>query len=340
MKSSPKTLGFTLVEIMVAMAVTIMVIGLLATIADATSRAWRKGEGQAETFASARGALGLIGRELQGAVIDPDMGYIVQSIQGSPNNFVLKFLARRTPIGTDTAAVEKVAYQLAWASDGLVPEVRGSYDAKHTLPVLIRTSNSTTTKTNGVSDVFKITSGKNAWDWARNWGNLAATTTIQTGQQNSSTGDVTEVVAENVLGWRINPIYWDPVAPDASSKKGKLVIDNPASTPRYYDDPKVAVTAARPPKYITSDLKYVKKADPTKLSTIRTDSAPRAIEIRLLSLPSHVVPRLKDMQGWSSTRETAGLFDYLKLADSPFNNLIRQNAQTFDATFYLSSKTP
>jgi hypothetical protein len=212
---------------------------------------------------------------------------------------------------------------------------------------MIRTSNFSATKTKGLNDVFKIASGKNSWDWVRNWGTLAPTGTIQTGQVDATTGDITEVVAENVLGWRVNPIYWDPLAADTNNpgKKGKMVIDAPATTPpttpapRYYDNPQVAATTAKPPKYITSDLKYVKKSD-TTLANITTNSAPRAIEIRLVTVPSNAVTRLKSLTGWSAVRETSGLFDLYKLTDTPFNNLLKQNAQAFDATFYLSSKTP
>jgi hypothetical protein len=331
-----KTVAFTLVEVMVAMAVTIMIVTLLVTIASSTSSAWQRGEGQAETFASARGALALVGRELQGAVIDQDLGYVIQPVTGSPNNFVLKFISRRVPKGTEKAAVEKVAYQLAWAGPGLVPEVKGSYDENHSLPVLIRTTNFTPDKANGLNDVFKIASGRFAWDWVRKWGTLAPSATIQTGQQDTTTGDITEVVAENVLGWRINPIYWD----SATGKK-KIVIDDPNVSPRYYDDTKINAnpTGAKPPKYITSDLRYVKKSEPA-LANITTDTAPRAIEIRVLVVPSSTVTRLKALQGWSSTRETSGLFDVLTLPDNPFNNLLKQHARSFDATYYLSSKTP
>ncbi len=82
----------------------------------------------------------MLGRELEGAVIDLDIGLQVDEITGEPGNMVLKFLRRRDP--DNAGSVEKTAYQLAWASEGLVPRVRDTYDATHPVPVLIRSTSS------------------------------------------------------------------------------------------------------------------------------------------------------------------------------------------------------
>src|SRR5688572_25005961 len=106
--------AFSLIELMVAMSITVMLVVLLANIAGSVSGVWRQGTAQAESHSTARGALSLIGRELEGAVIDLDIGFRIDTAPGEPGNCILKFLRRRDP-GSTGAIVEKTAYQLAWA---------------------------------------------------------------------------------------------------------------------------------------------------------------------------------------------------------------------------------
>jgi type II secretory pathway component PulJ len=317
MKHRKLTQGFTLVELLVAMAITIMMVGLLASIANSTTRAWRFGEGQTETHSSARGALSLIGRELQGAVINLDMGYTIEET-GQPNNYVLKFLARRQAEGTTKAAIEKVAYQLAWATRGLLPEVSNTAGGNHQIPVLIRTVNFKTDANGlGLDEVFDA-ENNDPDAWTKDWGTL--TGTVQTGVENGD-GDITEVVAENVVGWRIIPIYWDG---------SQTVVDDPAlssSEKRYFDT------------YVTSDLKFVRKDK--GLAALTGRQAPRALEIRMATVPSSVLPRITSMGEWDSVFEKEYIFDPIdKWSSSTFLNLLKQNIRFFDATYYLASRTP
>ena len=334
MKSQSPRSAFTLLELLVAVAITLIMVALMASIANFTTRAWQRGEGKAETNAGARGALALIGRELQGAVIDNDLGFIVQTVPGESNNFVLKFLSRREPQGQNVAAVEKVAYQLAWASTSLLPQVTTDQDKEHPIPVLIRTSNSDAGK--GLYDVFNANGSNYSWTWARDWGNLPSGAPVQTGQKRGN-GDVTEVVAENVLGWRIKPLFWKTGA-DGSTPSVAIDDTSPdkggSEQPRYFDD-----SAAATAKYITSDLKYVKEADPI-LKNISASEAPRALEIEIAALPSRVLPRAITMDGWSGLRAKDDLFDPNDWSDSPLDKLMKQGVQILDASYYLISRTP
>jgi hypothetical protein len=332
MKSQVKFRAFSLIELMVAMSITVLLVTLLVTIANSTTKAWKHGEGSAETFSQARGALSLIGRELQGAVIDLDLGYAIQPVDGQPNNFVLKFLSRRAPKGKDVAAVEKVAYQMAWASRGLLPEVTNNYDTEHPIPVLIRTSNSDPER--GLYDVFDAETNSASY-WVRNW--PEENWPIQTGKPDTSTGDVTEVVAENVLGWRVNPIYWLPENTGGTDEvRGKVEMDDPnLPNSRYFD-----LVRFNSPKYITSDLKYVKSAD-DEMENEPAESAPRAIAIRMAVVPTNAVTRLKDFSDWANVQADEDLFKPVsEFTSSPFNNVLKTDVRFFDGTYFLSSKTP
>jgi prepilin-type N-terminal cleavage/methylation domain-containing protein len=310
--------AFTIVELLVSVAILAVIVVLLTNMVNFTTSIWRHGSDQVESFAGARGALSLIGRELQGCVVDLDLGYVIQKEEGDPKKISLKYLSRRTPIGEDIAAVEKVAYQLAWASTGILPTITPRYDEKHSNPVLIRTVNFQSKR--GLNDVFDART-KDAWTWVRNWGTLKDE--VRAGTEGTG-GDITEVIADNIIGWQVNFVYWNKT----------LAIDEPEEG-RYFDDGNSAI-----PKYVTSDLKYVKKADPATASSIPSTAAPRAIEIRLATVASSAMPRLRNMADWGEIRTHPNLFQPDQLGNTPMEVLLRQNIRYFDATYYLASKTP
>jgi prepilin-type N-terminal cleavage/methylation domain-containing protein len=220
--------GFSLIELLVAVAITTMLVLLLANIGESAGSAWLRGAAQAETYSTARGSVSLLGRELEGAVIDLDIGLRVQRVTEEPGNVVLKFLRRRDP--DDAGSVEKTAYQLAWASTGLVPRVRGAYDAGHPVPVLIRT-----TSTN-LSDVYEVTAADGVDHWVKTWGTLEAGEEVATGVRGGNDGEtVVEIAAEYVLAWQVAPKFWD----------GTQVVSDDRENPTYYD---VYLTSDRAPK--------------------------------------------------------------------------------------------
>ncbi|HEX8295610.1 MAG TPA: prepilin-type N-terminal cleavage/methylation domain-containing protein, partial [Chthoniobacteraceae bacterium] len=142
--------AFTLVELMLALAVTGLLVVVLINIANTTSNAWLSGEAQAESYANARGSINLMAREIKGAVVDLDLGFAIGTLPEESNNFVLKFLTRTGPTEEQNTPVRKIAYQLGWADSGIIPEITTTYDNRHRTPVLVRTLS------NNLDDVFQV----------------------------------------------------------------------------------------------------------------------------------------------------------------------------------------
>lgn len=219
-----KKSAFTLMELLVAIAITSLLVVLLAKMGESAGSAWKRGAAQAESYSTARGAISIIGRELEGAVIDLDIGFHVDEVTEHPGTYVLKFLRRRDP--DDAGSVEKTAYQLAWASRGLLPTVKAAYDAEHPVPVLIRTTSS------DLTDVYEIASSSHADAWAKNWGTLKEGDTVQTGQPGGTDGvTITEIAAEYILSWDVIPKFW----------QGSRIQSDDKDNPFYYG------------RYLTSD---------------------------------------------------------------------------------------
>jgi type II secretory pathway pseudopilin PulG len=73
--------AFTLVELLVALAITVILVLLLTSVVAATLGAWNQGRNRLDTYSSARQLLGRLDDELRGAVANP-------SISGSQIQFV------------------------------------------------------------------------------------------------------------------------------------------------------------------------------------------------------------------------------------------------------------
>jgi prepilin-type N-terminal cleavage/methylation domain-containing protein len=81
--------GFTLVELLVALAISSVLVLLLVNVVSAALNAWQQGRNQIDTFANARQALGRIADEIKGATASPAPNAIefsenVPSLQPSP----------------------------------------------------------------------------------------------------------------------------------------------------------------------------------------------------------------------------------------------------------------
>lgn len=63
--------GFTLAELLVALAVTTLLVVLLVSVVSAALALWEQGRNQIDTFANARQVLGRITDEMQGAIAAP-----------------------------------------------------------------------------------------------------------------------------------------------------------------------------------------------------------------------------------------------------------------------------
>jgi prepilin-type N-terminal cleavage/methylation domain-containing protein len=80
--------GFTLVEMLVALAITSILVILLVNVVSAALAVWEQGRNQIDTFANARQVLGRIADEISGAIASPaprivEFSENLPSIQGS-----------------------------------------------------------------------------------------------------------------------------------------------------------------------------------------------------------------------------------------------------------------
>ncbi|MGI8889935.1 MAG: prepilin-type N-terminal cleavage/methylation domain-containing protein [Chthoniobacterales bacterium] len=77
--------AFTLVELLVSLAITVVLVLLLASVVTATLGAWRQGRNRLDTFATARQVLGRLGDELKGARANPSVGASkIQFVENQP----------------------------------------------------------------------------------------------------------------------------------------------------------------------------------------------------------------------------------------------------------------
>lgn len=290
--------AFTLVEMMVAMAVTAVLVLLLVNVTGTVSEAWKRGESQAESSSNARGALGMMSRELKSALIDLDLGCRILTVPSTENNFKLKFLTRAEPLADGTPAVKKVCYQLAWADERLVPKIYSEYAASHPVPVLVRTEST------ALDDVFRIDASNPAEKWSLDFGELSEGGILASWQGNPSQG-VTEVVAENVVGWQIIPHYWDKTTQ-------MMRADEPKTGSRFFD------------KYLTSDV------------------APRALEIVIAVVPTRQLGPITNFESeWGGIHHKKDLFNIVaSTSNDPFTTLMRKHIRFFSSSVYLQSKTP
>jgi prepilin-type N-terminal cleavage/methylation domain-containing protein len=69
--------GFTLVELLVSLALLTFLMLVLGSVTESASRAWRDGQNRTETFQSARTSLEIVARELSPAVVDTRMQFVL-----------------------------------------------------------------------------------------------------------------------------------------------------------------------------------------------------------------------------------------------------------------------
>lgn len=73
--------GFTIVELLVALAITVILVLILTSVVAATLGAWSQGRNRLDTYSNARQVLGRLGDELKGARANP-------AVSGSKIQFV------------------------------------------------------------------------------------------------------------------------------------------------------------------------------------------------------------------------------------------------------------
>jgi type II secretory pathway pseudopilin PulG len=69
--------AFTLVELLVSVALLTFIMLILASVTESASRAWRDGQSRTETFQSARTSLEIVTREITPAVVDTRMQFVL-----------------------------------------------------------------------------------------------------------------------------------------------------------------------------------------------------------------------------------------------------------------------
>ncbi len=89
--------AFTLVELLVALALTVILVLLLTSVVAATLGAWSQGRNRLDTYSNARQVLGRLGDELRGAMANPAVG-------GSQIQFVENAALGAVPAATPETA--------------------------------------------------------------------------------------------------------------------------------------------------------------------------------------------------------------------------------------------
>jgi prepilin-type N-terminal cleavage/methylation domain-containing protein len=104
-RAASASLGFTLLELLVAMAILALMVAMLFAAFGQASRGWLQAENRVETFTQARAALDFMSRELAQAIATTNISFL-----GGVNN--VAFVA---PVSTDTNDVVdllEVVYRL------------------------------------------------------------------------------------------------------------------------------------------------------------------------------------------------------------------------------------
>lgn len=107
--------GFSLVEILAAMAVLSLVMLILVGLSDQMSRVWTKGLSQNQHRNRARSALTFMGRELRQAIVSPDTSDTALQLVINPTSVTLNFphsIFWQAPVATDSSSgnIAEVGY--------------------------------------------------------------------------------------------------------------------------------------------------------------------------------------------------------------------------------------
>jgi prepilin-type N-terminal cleavage/methylation domain-containing protein len=75
--TAPRNAAFSLVEVLVAMAVLAIIMTMMASMTGSVTKAWSRSENRVETHQSARAALEIMAREMTPAVVDTRMQFAI-----------------------------------------------------------------------------------------------------------------------------------------------------------------------------------------------------------------------------------------------------------------------
>lgn len=109
MKPSQNTnAAFTLIELLASVAILGVMMALLFSALNQTSKAWLQGESRVETFSSARAALDYMSRELAQAMVNSN------SLQFFGTTNAVAFIAPSDDRAGDSVDLAEVVYRLSW----------------------------------------------------------------------------------------------------------------------------------------------------------------------------------------------------------------------------------
>jgi prepilin-type N-terminal cleavage/methylation domain-containing protein len=118
--------GFTLMELMVSVAILIMMVGLLFSAFNQTSKAWTQGENRVETFQGARAALDMMGREIAQAMANTNLPFF-------GNWDSVAFVAPVSDNPNDVVDLMEVVYRLNYKQAGS-PDPAGLFNNTNNIP--------------------------------------------------------------------------------------------------------------------------------------------------------------------------------------------------------------
>ncbi|MEI8340007.1 MAG: prepilin-type N-terminal cleavage/methylation domain-containing protein [Verrucomicrobiota bacterium] len=127
MKNKRTSCGFTLIELLLAIAVLSMVLVLVTQAVTAVMRTWEYGAARIDNFSKARVVLGLLDRDLQSAVLRPDLAAFVDEsgsnacafytqISGSQGDRRLSLVRYILTTSSSTALLQRSDYGLFYSS--------------------------------------------------------------------------------------------------------------------------------------------------------------------------------------------------------------------------------
>lgn len=129
MKIRPSN-AFTLIELLLAFAVLAVVLVLLAGAVGAVTRTWQSGTARIDNFSKARVILGLLDRDLQSAVLRPDLAAFVDEsgsnacafytrISGSQGNRRLSLVRYQLTNSASNATLQRSDYGMDYTNGAL-----------------------------------------------------------------------------------------------------------------------------------------------------------------------------------------------------------------------------
>ena len=151
-----RTQGFTLVELLLALAITSVLVVLLANVVSATLAAWQQGRNRLDTFGNARQVIGRMADEISAAVAQADQLNFVENTT---------FAGGGNPIPTTSESVFFIApYPNSGSGDLCVIAYRHNAAAR-TLERAF--ADSATAWDKGPADAYKLDSysGTDAIEW-------------------------------------------------------------------------------------------------------------------------------------------------------------------------------